>query len=368
MKKLILASTLAITMLLGTVTATAGTIPRVNVNGNKVLMQNSPFNENGNIYIPLRAVADNLGATVTWSAEDETATIKSGTATITQRIGSNKVHINSKEVELSAPALLKNGVTYVPVRFITESLGGTVSFDNKNNIIDLKIELPKDGGQKYDTLGRSIRTDNLPSNADMYSYILKGVPNEFYEMYFRWNNPNGTWKITPVEGKDYTKPSTTKNQEWGTDSNIKQWSEMVEKNLNLRLNTDYITVNQDWKNSLLNIYYSASGLDYYVDGYTKELNEYIQYMKDNHLIIEGDYYVEPSSTYLMNGGFYVRAWVKFKINSDITDKARLYNNKNKVEFTTNTWHTGYVDIELATNNMGSDGSDLMITDDGYIKE
>ena len=78
------------------------------------------------------------------------------------------------------------------------------------------------------------------------------------------------------------------------------------------LNADYRTVDSTWVNSLMDTYPSRYGIeegdysDVYTAGYTKELNDYVQYMKDNHLIIEGDYYVEPSTTYLCTGAFDIR--------------------------------------------------------------
>ena len=37
----------------------------------------------------------------------------------------------------------------------------------------------------------------------------------------------GTWKITPVEGKNYCKPVNVKNDEWGSQENVRLWTEKL---------------------------------------------------------------------------------------------------------------------------------------------
>lgn len=359
---------LSVTLTLGSsLTSFAGTIPRVYLNDNKVLIQNSPFIENNTTYIPLRTLADNIGATLTWSADDSTFTMTYGIYKIKMRINNNTIHVNETARQLSAPAILRDGVTYVPVRFIQEAFNGEISYNQNTNEIFVKMELPKDGSQRYDSYGRLIRTTSLPSNASSFEYILNGVPNAMYDsLDFAYDRT--TWKITPIEGKDYCKPINIKNDEWGNKENVRLWSNNFAKNLDLRLNVDYRTIGSEWVNNLLYTYPSRYGIqqgDYneiYTREYTEVLNKYVQYMKDNHLIIEGDYYVEPSITYLKTGGYYIRCWVKFRIKSDKVNEAEIYQNY-PVSWKTNTWYVGYVDMDCGTNNMGSDGSDLTIDRD-----
>ncbi|MNN54232.1 hypothetical protein D3C81_1690350 [compost metagenome] len=46
-------------------------------------------------------------------------------------VGSNKASVNGKAVNLTqAPFVYKDGTTYVPLRFIAESLGADVDFDD----------------------------------------------------------------------------------------------------------------------------------------------------------------------------------------------------------------------------------------------
>ena len=50
-------------------------------------------------------------------------------------IGSNKIFINGEERDIDVSPFILNGRTYVPIRFITESLGGNISYDEKERSI-----------------------------------------------------------------------------------------------------------------------------------------------------------------------------------------------------------------------------------------
>ncbi|MMZ62061.1 hypothetical protein D1872_242470 [compost metagenome] len=83
-------------------------------------------------FAPLRYVAEELDAEVKW--EPETKQIKiidditGGEIVLTA--GSNKAQVNGKTVNLSQPPFVhKDGTTYIPLRFIAESLGATVAVD-----------------------------------------------------------------------------------------------------------------------------------------------------------------------------------------------------------------------------------------------
>ena len=77
--------------------------------------------------LPARFVAENLGATVVWTAEEEDKVlITKGDIEIIIYIGSDIAYVNGKEVVLDSVAFLENDRTYTPVRFVAESLGANV--------------------------------------------------------------------------------------------------------------------------------------------------------------------------------------------------------------------------------------------------
>ena len=93
--------------------------------------------------LPARFVAENLGATVSWNEEDRTVTIKGKDekgeeVVIIITVGSDKATVNGKEVKLDSPAFIENGRTYTPLRFISEQLGATVKWVEKEEKVIIK--------------------------------------------------------------------------------------------------------------------------------------------------------------------------------------------------------------------------------------
>ena len=84
----------------------------------------------GSVMAPVRAIAEALGALVTWDGETENVTITTvGGDVISAAIGSQAVYINNISFEKSAASVLIGGRTFWPVRFTAERLGASVIWD-----------------------------------------------------------------------------------------------------------------------------------------------------------------------------------------------------------------------------------------------
>lgn len=110
--------------------------PSVRVNGQTVRFPDGqPFiDENSRTMIPVRFVTEQLGATVTWDGKTQTANIsKDGTmVAITISKTDLKVTKNGKTetVKMDTAAILKDGRTYVPIRFVAEALDAVVDYSD----------------------------------------------------------------------------------------------------------------------------------------------------------------------------------------------------------------------------------------------
>lgn len=91
----------------------------------------APLIKNDRVMLPIRFVAENLGAKVEWN-ENAFVTITKGDTEIIIYIGKNTAFVDGKEIELDAEAFIENDRTYVPVRFISESLGAKVEWNEKD--------------------------------------------------------------------------------------------------------------------------------------------------------------------------------------------------------------------------------------------
>ena len=52
-------------------------------------------------------------------------------------VGAKIATVNSKEVQLDAPAVIVNGRTLAPARFVAETFGYTVQWDSENKIVKI---------------------------------------------------------------------------------------------------------------------------------------------------------------------------------------------------------------------------------------
>lgn len=98
-----------------------------------------PYNSNGTIMVPARFVVEKLDADVAWDQATQQVTITdwvSG-AVIKLNIGSKQASVNGMIKPLETEAELKNGSTFVPVRFIAESMGAQVSWDQELQMVTI---------------------------------------------------------------------------------------------------------------------------------------------------------------------------------------------------------------------------------------
>lgn len=99
-----------------------------------------PVVKEGRTLIPVRAITEGLGATVEWNGETKEVTIVKGDITIVIQLDSNVVTVNGEEVEIDVPAQAFSNRTYVPLRFIAETLGLKVSWDEETETIEISDE------------------------------------------------------------------------------------------------------------------------------------------------------------------------------------------------------------------------------------
>lgn len=88
--------------------------------------------------MPIRFVSDALGAhSITWDQSRATATIKQGSTTIQITENKKEAYVNGRKVILNKSARIHSGRLYVPVRFVAESFGAKVGWDNTYYIVQI---------------------------------------------------------------------------------------------------------------------------------------------------------------------------------------------------------------------------------------
>jgi hypothetical protein len=114
----------------------------VTVDNKATTVDAAPEIVDGRTFVPIRFIAETFGSTVTWLPETKGITITLGDTTIGLQIGNATAVINGNIIALEAAPYIKNSRTMVPLRVITESFGGNVAWDPVNHIITITYVLP----------------------------------------------------------------------------------------------------------------------------------------------------------------------------------------------------------------------------------
>lgn len=148
-------------------------VPKLFLNGKQLETETRIVNNS--TLVPIRAVAEGLGFDVSWNQSNKTVGIHNGTTQITLKIDDRTALVNDKTVNLDTPAKIFNDtslkyVTMVPIRFVSETMGLKVNYDNlaKSVYLDKPIVAPGEGGgastsvpDNVTGLLKSIRFDGL---------------------------------------------------------------------------------------------------------------------------------------------------------------------------------------------------------------
>jgi len=133
MKKLALILVLVCTFVtLFSIAPSALELPlRVVINGTKLEFPDAqPFiDANGRTQTPARFIGEALGANVTWDGVQKKAVFESDGNTLVLYIGKREYDVNDTKKQMDTEALLIDGRTFVPARYVAEALGATVEWD-----------------------------------------------------------------------------------------------------------------------------------------------------------------------------------------------------------------------------------------------
>ncbi|NMB41658.1 MAG: DUF1343 domain-containing protein [Firmicutes bacterium] len=100
------------------------------VEGRKVAFDSSPYiDKSDRLMVPLRAIAEALGATVGWEPQTRTVTITGARGKIVFTIGSSSVLVDGKPKVMDTVPVIKNDRTMVPVRYVGEYLKADVHWN-----------------------------------------------------------------------------------------------------------------------------------------------------------------------------------------------------------------------------------------------
>lgn len=125
-------------------------------------------------YVPLRFVAEALGAKVSWDAAKNTAAISREGKAVIVVIGAATARVDGKAVSLDAPARLANQRTMVPLRFVSQALGEKVKWEPADGSGRVLIGEGKPSGKPTDVVKlekiHGVKLEQRPGFSDYFDY------------------------------------------------------------------------------------------------------------------------------------------------------------------------------------------------------
>ncbi|TXK81034.1 cell wall lytic activity [Paenibacillus sp. N3.4] len=96
-----------------------------------------PFiDDQGTLQVPLRVLSEKLGYQVSWAKQgsEVAVTLMNKQQAILLTTGEQQAIVNSKKMNLASSPTLFQGSTYVPLRFISETFGSPMEWNDANKI------------------------------------------------------------------------------------------------------------------------------------------------------------------------------------------------------------------------------------------
>jgi hypothetical protein len=109
----------------------------ISINGNDVDVQPSPLIQAGRVFVPLRGVFENLGATVVYSNGQINAT--GNGRDISLQIGSTQATVDGQAQTIDVAPFIVGASTYVPLRFVSQALGAGVQWDENDRMVEISL-------------------------------------------------------------------------------------------------------------------------------------------------------------------------------------------------------------------------------------
>lgn len=125
-------------------TAVLADSPKVYLNGTEMTFESAPYISEERTMVPFRAIFEAVGADVIWDEETQTviAVKQDGdtSTSVTLQVGKPDAFVNDQKVTLDKAAEITNDFTFVPLRFVMESLGAEVEWDNDSYSVIITTE------------------------------------------------------------------------------------------------------------------------------------------------------------------------------------------------------------------------------------
>lgn len=140
-----------------------------------------PFiNKHDRTLVPIRFIAENMGAEVEWINDERKVIIEKRNDVIELQISQNSAKVNDNIIAFDTYPSIHGDRTMVPLRFVSETLGAKVEWDNKTRSVHIdqsssriavrEITIGNSQSKVKEKLGQPERKDPSPYGFEWYIY------------------------------------------------------------------------------------------------------------------------------------------------------------------------------------------------------
>ncbi len=125
--------------MLGNISFANGEI-KIKINNEQIFADSTPMLINDRTLVPIRAVAEKMGYTVSWNDEKQIVTLSSndGFNILHFQIGNGTAFKNlSEEITLDVPPVILENRTYLPLRAVAEAMNAKVNWNEAEKAVEI---------------------------------------------------------------------------------------------------------------------------------------------------------------------------------------------------------------------------------------
>ncbi len=154
------------------------------LDGKKVEFTDSqPIHTGTRVLVPVRGFFERIGVTVDWNNSDKLVVVKDDEQEIMLEVGNTAVLNNGAVNYLDCSVINRDGRTYIPLRYVSESFGYNVQWDSKTKSVHITKKTGNTGGAHGDPSDLPT-VDSLENLYQLFRYNDKLAG---YVNYARWN-------------------------------------------------------------------------------------------------------------------------------------------------------------------------------------
>lgn len=107
------------------------------LNGNSYSLDQPPIAKNNRTLVPIRIVTEALGGQVEWHSNEQSITIQYNNHQIELKLNSTNVIVDGEQTVIDVPPQVVKNRTLVPIRFISEAFDMIVDYDSNTQCISI---------------------------------------------------------------------------------------------------------------------------------------------------------------------------------------------------------------------------------------